>query len=155
MIWLRRHSFKRSPYKDGILIAAQVIAVLAFLLSLSGMPGAVIALFTVMLFLSTCCCSVNKCGLITSGVFGILTTLVLVLFAVAIPMDLKTNEAEFRARFGDASYEAVLPQLKIRVTLMISGAVLWTVASILIFIFACTRYERVVRSYEPVAAEVV
>eukprot|EP00977_Amphora_coffeiformis_P001862 scaffold360_cov192-Amphora_coffeaeformis.AAC.2 len=85
-------------------MAAQIFACLAFLLSLTGISGiffALFALLTVILFLSTCCCSINKGGLITSGVFGILTTLVLVLFAVAIPWNLETNEAEFRDNYGD------------------------------------------------------
>ena len=97
----------------------------------------------------------NKCGLITSGVFGIITMLGLLLFAVAIPMNLKTNEAEFRHNYGDEYYEAIMHQVKIRIGLMIGGAVLWTVASILVFIFACSRYERVVHSYETVMAVVV
>lgn len=151
---IQKHNI--SPYKDDILIAAQVFAVLAFVLSLTGISGAVLSLVTVVLFLSTCCCSMNKCGLITAGVFGILTTLTLILFAVAIPMNLKANEAELRDTYGDTNYEAIYSQFRIRVILMSCGAGLWAIASLLVFAFACSsRYQRVVQSYEQVVAVIV
>ena len=97
----------------------------------------------------------NKCGLITSGVFGVLTTLALVIFAVAIPLHLQSIETEFRDDYGDEYYEAVWQQVHIRVGFMFGGAVLWALATALMFVFACTRYERVVHSYETVVAVIV
>ena len=92
----------------------------------------------------------------TAAVFGILTTLTLVLFAVAIPMNLRANEAELRATYGDSYYEAIYAQFKIRVVLMSCGAGLWAIASLLMFSFVCSsRYQRVVQSYEQVVAVVV
>lgn len=140
-----------SPYKDGFALTAQILSVLAFLLSLAGVSGAVLALFTLVLFLSSCCCTMNKCGLITAGVFGLLTAAVLVFFAIAIPLNMTAHETELRHKYGDAFYDAILHQIKIRTYLMMAGAILWTLASILVFIFACTsRYERMVGSYQEV-----
>lgn len=145
-----------SPYNDGVLVAAQVFASLAFLLSLTGITAVVLALVSVILFLSTCCCSMNKCGLVTSGVFGVLTGLVLILFAIAIPLNLQVNEDELRDMYGDKDYEAMYSQFKIRAALMLGGAALWMIAASLLFIFACSsRHQRVVQSYETVTAVVV
>lgn len=147
-----------SPYKDGILTAAQVFAVLAFLLSFAGILGGslLLALVSLVLFLSSCCCSMNKCGLVTAGVFGCVTALVLILLAVAIPANLKDNQDELRKVYGDEAYEAFTDQVETRTSLMMAAAVLWVIASVLIFLFSCTlRYQRAVQSYESVPTVVV
>lgn len=127
------------------------MAVLAFILSLGGVSGAILAFVTLVLFLSSCCCTMNKCGLISAGVLGILTAIILTFFAIAIPMNLHNNEGELRNTYGGDFYDAIMDQVKIRTYLMFGGALLWLVASILMFVFAGSRYDRVVQSYEPVA----
>ena len=98
----------------------------------------------------------NKCGLVTAGAFGVLTSLILVFFAVAIPFNLKANEDELRETYGSKNYDAIYSQIQIRIDLMFGAAALWALASILVFFFACSsRYERVVHSYESVVAVVV
>ena len=98
----------------------------------------------------------NKCGLVTSGVFGIFTALILILFAIAIPLNLQVNEDELRDMYGNKNYEAMYSQFKIRAALMLGGAALWMIAASLMFIFACSsRYQRAVQSYETITAVVV
>ena len=97
----------------------------------------------------------NKCGLITSGIVGILTSLVLLFFGIAIPLNVESNEAEWRSQMGDAPYEAYLQQVQIRCALMLGAAALWIIASVLLLVFACARYQRAVHSYEEIVAVVV
>ena len=147
-------TFSNSPYKDGILLAAQIFAVLAFLVSFLGMS--LLVLVPLVLFLSTCCCSMNKCGLITSGVLGVLTAAVMVLYAVAITVNVNVNEDELRDTYGDKNYEAIAEQIGYYSTLMYAGASLWIIASVLVFSFACSsRYQQAVRPYETIPAVIV
>lgn len=131
------------------MIFAQVFAVLAFVASLTGMIGAVMGLLTFAFFMGSCCCSCNKCGLVTAGVLGILTAILLAVGALVVPYDLRHNAEEIRDTYGDEIYNDLIGQLPIRMYGMAAGAILWTLASVCLFIFACTgRYTRKTQAYE-------
>ena len=97
----------------------------------------------------------RKCGLITSGIMGILTSVLLLFFGLAIPLNVQSNEAAWRSQMGDAYYEAYLHQVHQRCYIMLGAAALWVIASILMLVFACARYPHVVHDYEELVAAVV
>mmetsp|Transcript_44307 Transcript_44307/g.107088 ORF Transcript_44307/g.107088 Transcript_44307/m.107088 type:complete len:213 (-) Transcript_44307:697-1335(-) len=62
------------PYKDSTIITAQALSILGFFLSLVSF-GFIPGLVSFMMLQVVWCCAMNKCGLITAGVFAVITSI--------------------------------------------------------------------------------
>eukprot|EP00538_Stauroneis_constricta_P013628 CAMPEP_0119550134 /NCGR_PEP_ID=MMETSP1352-20130426/3713_1 /TAXON_ID=265584 /ORGANISM="Stauroneis constricta, Strain CCMP1120" /LENGTH=317 /DNA_ID=CAMNT_0007595891 /DNA_START=66 /DNA_END=1019 /DNA_ORIENTATION=+ len=58
------------PYKDVILILAQVFAIIAIFFSFAGVLSILLGFVAVIILSVAFCCRMNKCGLVTAGVFA-------------------------------------------------------------------------------------
>ena len=116
------------PYKDPCLITAQVLSVIGLSLSFFWWWGWWISLglaLPAMIMLQTvCCCAMNKCGLITAGVFSIIGGVAEILVFIFYLRD----EGE-----------------EITGVLGVIGGIMILVTGTLVFVFACgKRYDAAV-----------
>lgn len=63
------------PYKDPVLITAQVLAIVGMCLTWVAWWNILISVTAFILLQVAWCCKINKCGLITGGVFCVLSAL--------------------------------------------------------------------------------
>lgn len=137
-----------SPYNDRLAITAPIIAGIAFLPSLGGLLGSVVSLTALILFLTTCCCSMNKQGLITTAVFGALAAVASI--GLAIGIFVRGDDDEDNDSTGDdedEDYYNLRPQQEAGI--LLAGGILWIMASVILFIFICTRYDKILATVLP------
>ena len=149
------------PYKDNYATIAPIIAGIAFLLSLVGYWGGMFAFVAFILFMSSCCCSMTKGGLVTTAVFGIISGVVSIIMA-SVYFNLSDDDSwlweDDDDFWGDDYYNSIgnngssnnnedlddedLRPFRVVGGILIVGAMAWFVAAVLLLVFVCARYDK-------------
>lgn len=131
-------------------MTAPILAGIAFALSVIAGWGALLVFVAFVLFMSSCCCSMTKGGLITTGIFGAIAGAT---SAIAAFIYFSLDEGDAVWWDDDDDYynfsqdeEGLdnddLRTIRIVGGVILVGAVLWFAAATLLLVFACSRYDK-------------
>lgn len=137
------------PYKDPCVITAQVLSVIGLCLSFFFFGGWWISLglaLPAMIMLQTvCCCAMNKCGLIAAGVLSTVAAGWVLIAGIILIVTLEEAKDDCDGSSYYYSYDYCMDSYSgytAYIVLSVIGGIMWLVAGILVFIFACgQRYE--------------
>mmetsp|Transcript_20684 Transcript_20684/g.58917 ORF Transcript_20684/g.58917 Transcript_20684/m.58917 type:complete len:282 (+) Transcript_20684:458-1303(+) len=148
-----------SPYKDGFMITAQILVIIAFLLSFGWWLNWVFGLTALIMLQVAWCCTMGRCGLITAGVFAAITGALLAVQAIAVAdngkqhyCDEKYEPDEYDDDFFNSGDDWFISRngsylcnnYSRRLTMLTVTALLWLSTAVTVFIFACSG--RIVRN---------
>mmetsp|Transcript_22726 Transcript_22726/g.40346 ORF Transcript_22726/g.40346 Transcript_22726/m.40346 type:complete len:218 (+) Transcript_22726:93-746(+) len=148
------------PYNDGLLITAQLLSILAVLLSWANAVTFVLGVVSFVCLQIVWCCRMGKCGLISVGVFAMISGICSVIVGILIlsggvnalciqvadDIDGQGDDDTLTIHVdGMNTYDfhrTCSIGLNTFVGLALTGGALWLVISLCIFIFSCgSRYE--------------
>lgn len=138
------------PYNDGLLTAAQILSILALLLSWSNIISLILGVISFLCLQIVWCCRMRRCGLITTGILafisGAYSVVVGILVLVAGSDQLcSTAESSVTQDGYQVSYnftENCNMGVNLFAGLAIGGGALWILIALFVFVFTCgSRYE--------------
>ena len=138
--------FAFSVFQHPVFVTAQVLSFIAIFFSwgfwLTGLLG-----FTAFTMLQlTWCCKLNKCALITAGVFACFTEIGCAIESIVLFLKYADDEGYYyNPDDGFVLYvtqEVPSEEGHIYAAICLIGALLWTVVSVCLFVFAFGRFQR-------------
>lgn len=148
------------PYRDPVLITAQALSIVGLCLTWTTWWNIVFTLVGFVLLQVAWCCKLNKCGLITAGVFCCLSGVISVVTGVLISVTFSNNCYGSSVNFNDDFYvddetsaganygngDIFCTASTAISVLVYIAAVVMLLAGVLTFVFSCgsriDRYNR-------------
>lgn len=137
------------PYRDPLLISAQALSILGVFFSWSTIVSILFGLAACTMYQVVWCCKMNKCGLITAGVFAAITGCVCIGAGAIILASGLTRTCQYTDDYYyDSSYCA--RAVTTASSIVIVGGLIWIACAVCTFVFVCgKRFNR----FNPRAAE--
>jgi len=136
------------PYKDAIIISAQIISIVAVFISWTTFFTMICGIVAFVCFQMIWCCRMNRCGLITTGVFSVIAGTLSVIAAVlvlAAGSSTICNSQNYDDDFYTEPYyeeDACKVGINVYVGIAFVAGALWLAAGTLVFIFSCGDRHR-------------
>mmetsp|Transcript_15558 Transcript_15558/g.25215 ORF Transcript_15558/g.25215 Transcript_15558/m.25215 type:complete len:191 (+) Transcript_15558:68-640(+) len=142
------------PYRDGVLISAQGLSIVGVCLlwfCLWAIPFGLVAFIMLQV---VWCCKMNKCGLITAGVFAALAAALMIIKGILVAVSgvtlvCSSSYNDDYYYYSDYDDDACNAAVIIASSLAISGGVFWIATAVCTFVFACgPRYMKLHDIYD-------